>query len=1000
MPLAPVLTFVVSFNQKQSSKLPKHLDYVFNNKNIEKNTREINFHSLLNKEPSKYTGMKKILMLSSKTEDNGKRRGVQKSREDILREKRERERERRKQIREDPVKRQEQREKERQKYLKQKQNKVKKSVEDMTPREKRQVRKKWKENSKKYRLRKKQTDMEMSLLKSNTPPASSDEENQPPNLNVSFQRQIGRKIANRNKIKRYREKKATAREMQDLKRKVELYKKKYYRLLGNNKNKINQQISDSNNLTPITKVNLLLGASQIEPSKVEEVKKNLMFGEVVQQQLVNTYQGLDSDQKKQVFKKILDGSIIKKYKMRTKLSSIMNFRKSSLFRNQDITNFERKKAKHVQRTEMIRQKIKEFFELEDNSRVCPGKKEFVRKNKVTKQKRFLSNTLKNLHQKFLLAYPTLKISYTFFCLARPFYIKPMQISDRDTCRCIIHANMDLIVQSLYVNNVVFGKTPNDIIKDICCSTYAEDCLLRKCNKCKDAIPHFKEFNDSDLLQYLQWIYLKQNYFDKKTKTVKQCRKIAKQPKEVRAAELVTILMEKLPTFLNHEGRILHQHHAILELKKVLKANEIIIHCDFSENYSLKYAEEIQSFHFGGARQQVTLHTVVVYSKAGSDTVPKSYCTLSESLYHGPAAIWAHLNPIVKEYTQNDVDVIHFLSDSPATQYRNKQMFSFITNQLMEHFPKVKRISWNYHEAGHGKGAPDGIGGVCKRTADRVVAQGKDIPKFESLVNVLKEACPGIYFYVINSTDIETYSSIISKQKLLAFEGTLKVHQIVPIKKTLWFRSLSCFTCTDFCNHFHLGSLSYEDVSSESNTSSESDEGSEDIPLSNLLKNKSKLQFSDVYSDDEVPSCSYPCSKAKTGDYVLVSLESINKKLAIQYRYVAVCQSDFQDSEIKVAYLKLCDCQNGDLFKLGEENDVSYVQEDQILEVLPEPKLLIKGHRIYYKFPRSIDVLKLHNIISSKQTNLFLLRTTCANSELLLHNFYYFDNNFKSPILHT
>nr|CAI5839131.1 unnamed protein product [Callosobruchus analis] len=43
-------------------------------------------------------------------------------------------------------------------------------------------------------------------------------------------------------------------------------------------------------------------------------------------------------------------------------------------------------------------------------------------------------------------------------------------------------------------------------------------------------------------------------------------------------------------------------------------------------------------------------------------------------------------PIEKEYTQNDVDVIHFLSDSPATQYRNKQMFSFITNQFMEHFP--------------------------------------------------------------------------------------------------------------------------------------------------------------------------------------------------------------------------------------------------------------------------------------------------------------------------
>ncbi|CAH1106712.1 unnamed protein product [Psylliodes chrysocephalus] len=882
-----------------------------------------------------------------------KRQGVKKPREDILREKRERERERRRKIREDPVKRQEQKEKERQKYLKQKQNNLKKSVKDMTPREQRRIRKKWKENSKNYRLKKKQTEIETSLLELNTPPISSDEENQPANVDVSFQRQIGRKIANRNKIKRYRERKEAAIKMQDLKRKAELYKKKYYRLLQKNKQQRSHETTDSN-LTPLTKVNMLLNASQIEPSKVEEVKKSLIFGEVVQQQLVNTYQELKSDQKKQVFKKMLDGKVIEKYKMRTKLSTVMKFRKSSNFNNKNIMSFERKKGKHIQRTDIIKLKIKDFLELEDNSRVCPGKKEFVKKDKVTKQKRFLSNTLKNLYQKFLHAYPNFKISYKFFCLARPFYIKPMRVSDRETCKCIIHANMELIVQSLYINKIVFGKTPNDVIKDICCSTYAADCLLRKCNNCENAKPHFKEYIESELLQYFQWIYLKQNYFDKKTQTVKQTRKVAKQPKEVKAAELVTIFMKKLPVFLSHEGRILHQHHSISVLKKVLKANEIIIHCDFSENYSLKYAEEIQSFHFGSARQQITLHTVVVYSNDGLDTVTKSYCTLSESLHHGPAAIWAHLQPILKEYTQNRIDTIHFLSDSPATQYRNKQMFSFLTNHFMEHFPEVKNVSWNYHETGHGKGAPDGIGGVCKRTADRVVAQGKDISSFESLVNVLKECCPGISFYIINSKDIDTFASIISKQNLLAFKGTLKVHQVIPVQKKLWLRSLSCFTCTDFCKHYNLGSISYEDVSPSSKTHECSDE---DLPLSTLLKNDSKLKFSDVYSDDEVPTCSYFSSGAKTGKYVLVSLKSVNKKLAINYRYVAVCQSDFQDDEIKVAFLRLSDCVNGDTFKIGEENDVSYVQEEQILEILPEPKLIIKGHRIYYKFPRSIDVFE-------------------------------------------
>nr|CAI5841605.1 unnamed protein product [Callosobruchus analis] len=226
---------------------------------------------------------------------------------------------------------------------------------------------------------------------------------------------------------------------------------------------------------------------------------------------------------------------------------------------------------------------------------------------------------------------------------------------------------------------------------------------------------------------------------------------------------------------------------------------------------MKYAEEIQAFHFGGARQQITLHTVVVYTKYESETVPESYCTLSESLNHGPAAIWAHLRPILTNYTQNGINTIHFLSDSPATQYRNKEMFCFNTNHFKKHFPEVKELSWNYLEAGHGKGAPDGIGGVCKRTADRVVSQGKNIFNLETLVNVLKECCPGISFYVISATDIEKFTSIISKQSSLAFKGTLKVHQVLPVKNKLYLRTNTFFrylasgnTFTDIHYTYRLG----------------------------------------------------------------------------------------------------------------------------------------------------------------------------------------------------
>ncbi|GBL72854.1 hypothetical protein AVEN_128052-1 [Araneus ventricosus] len=44
------------------------------------------------------------------------------------------------------------------------------------------------------------------------------------------------------------------------------------------------------------------------------------------------------------------------------------------------------------------------------------------------------------------------------------------------------------------------------------------------------------------------------------------------------------------------------------MKSSLSQNSILLHRDFSENFNCKFAEEIQAIHFGGNRQQVTLHT--------------------------------------------------------------------------------------------------------------------------------------------------------------------------------------------------------------------------------------------------------------------------------------------------------------------------------------------------------------------------------------------------------
>ncbi len=55
------------------------------------------------------------------------------------------------------------------------------------------------------------------------------------------------------------------------------------------------------------------------------------------------------------------------------------------------------------------------------------------------------------------------------------------------------------------------------------------------------------------------------------------------------------------------------------------------------------------------------------------------------------------------------------------------------------FPELNEFSWNYSEAGHGKGAPDGVGGVIKRMCDRVTAsKAADISNFENFNQCIRD----------------------------------------------------------------------------------------------------------------------------------------------------------------------------------------------------------------------------------------------------------------------
>lgn len=91
-------------------------------------------------------------------------------------------------------------------------------------------------------------------------------------------------------------------------------------------------------------------------------------------------------------------------------------------------------------------------------------------------------------------------------------------------------------------------------------------------------------------------------------------------------ELIEVFQKDLKELAGHHYNWIHQIEQFENLIENLKANEMVLHIDFSENYASKLNTEIQAFHFGGNRQQAAIHTAVAYGTDGST----SYATFSVS----------------------------------------------------------------------------------------------------------------------------------------------------------------------------------------------------------------------------------------------------------------------------------------------------------------------------------------------------------------------------------
>jgi len=221
-------------------------------------------------------------------------------------------------------------------------------------------------------------------------------------------------------------------------------------------------------------------------------------------------------------------------------------------------------------------------------------------------------------------------------------------------------------------------------------------------------------------------------------------------------DLNDLFQRQIEKFCTHIFNIRHQQRQYQLLRREMSTNEVLIHVNFAENYVAKLPSAVQSAHFGASQHQIALHTGVYYIGANSSS--HTFCSVSDSLQHAPAAIWTHLTPVLDDVIRNNgpMDCVHIFSDRPSAQYRQKLNFFIMSNVL--HSKGIPRATWNFFESGHGKGITDGVGAAVKRAADRrVLAQ--------ALWDQMKMTESSVLLYYIDSSDVERNVNQLSAAKV-------------------------------------------------------------------------------------------------------------------------------------------------------------------------------------------------------------------------------------------
>ncbi|XP_052772638.1 uncharacterized protein LOC128211672 [Mya arenaria] len=306
------------------------------------------------------------------------------------------------------------------------------------------------------------------------------------------------------------------------------------------------------------------------------------------------------------------------------------------------------------------------------------------------------------------------------------------------------------------------------------------------------------------------------------------------------------------------------------------------------------------------------------------------------------------------------------------------MFSFKIFDL-----GYKYGTWNYLEAGHGKGAADGIGATVKRTADSFVLTGHDVKYAEDLKCALNGS--SIHVFVVTESDIiQIDKALPMAAEIKAVPQTMRIHQVTTNQPgIIRTREVSCF-CNRIdssgCDCFNPVITEFEkkrSPDSQSHGTGVSAETNIDTTSDNILRNETMANASstdfvvnvdipEVASVDASGDKGTPDNSAeKAAPGLLKPVVTVDQHLIGQYIVVEydglpypgeVLDVDEEDLEVKVMH------------KIGKNrffwpllDDTLWYYKDKVVTILDGAPVRVTGRHCKINhdvWDQIVDILDL------------------------------------------